>query len=124
VTSIPAEHIQDAHKLEADAEIDLFELTPNRRQRHDLFQGRQRRDLAAATPTRVCRSCCHGFKKSTDGSALVPKLTVGDGSIDLSPFKPLVYDGYLDGARDQAHPSCCSTISSNNRDIKERATTA
>jgi phage-related protein len=95
VTAIPADHIHDAHKLEADAEIDLFELTPNDgsgtiRFKNDNpaeWQG----NLYEGIPLVFT-----GFKKSVDGSALSPKLTIGDGSLDLSPFKPYAYDGYLD----------------------------
>lgn len=96
-TAIPSDHIQDAHKLQADAEIDLFELTPNdgsgtvyfKADNDATWQG----NLYEGLPISLT-----GLKKSTDGSAVAPKLAIGDGSIDLSPFKPLVYDGYLDGA--------------------------
>jgi lambda family phage minor tail protein L len=97
VTAIPSGHIQDAQKLTADAEIDLFELTPAGgggtvyfKADNDLtWQGQTYEGLPITL---------NGIKKSSDGSALMPKLTLGDGSIDLSPFKPLAYDGYLDGA--------------------------
>lgn len=97
MTSIPAQHVDDAHKLEADAEIDLFEVTPNdgsgtiyvKGDNDVTWQGHSYEGLPLVFT---------GFKKPTDGSASMPKLTLGDGSVDLSPFKPVVYDGYLDGA--------------------------
>jgi phage-related protein len=96
VTAIPAEHIQDAHKLEADAEIDLFELTPNDGTGTIYFKGDNNADWQGHTYEGLPIAMT-GFKKSTDGSSLLPKLTIGDGTVDLSPFKPLVYDGYLEG---------------------------
>lgn len=117
MTAIPAEHIADAHQLEADAEIDLFELTPNDGSGTIYFKGDNevtwRGQLYEGLPISLA-----GFKKSTDGSALMPKLTVGDGSIDLSPFKPLVYDGYLDGAAVR-HVRVLLDNLLNDRDIKE-----
>lgn len=95
--SIPKEHVQDAHKLTADAEIDLFQLTPLggsgtiyfKHDNPETWQG----DLYEGLPLTFT-----GIKKSADGAALAPKLQIGDGAVDLSPFKPLVHDGYLDGA--------------------------
>jgi lambda family phage minor tail protein L len=98
VSTIPVEHIQDAQKLEADAEIDLFELTPNDGSGTVFFKG----DNDATWQGHLYEGLpivMTGLKKGTDGSAVQPKLTMGDGTLDLSPFKPLVYDGYLDGAK-------------------------
>lgn len=95
--SIPKEHIVDAHKLVADAEVDLFQLTPNDGSGTIFFkadndvpwQGNTYEGLPMAFT---------GFKKSSEGASLAPRLVIGDGATDLSPFKPLVYDGWLDGA--------------------------
>lgn len=117
MSSIPAEHIADAQKLEADAEIDLFELSPNDGSGTIYFKGDNdvtwRGQLYEGLPIVMA-----GFKKSSDGSSMLPKLTVGDGTIDLSPFKPLVYDGYLDGARVK-HIHLLLDNLVNNRDVKE-----
>lgn len=120
MTSIPAEHIKDAHELQADAEIDLFELTPNDgsgtiffKSDNDVTWRGQKYEGLPLVMT--------GFKKSSDGSSLLPKLTIGDGSVDLSPFKPLVYDGYLDGAKVR-HLHLLLDNVLNNRDIKEART--
>ena len=96
MSSIPKEHVQDAHKLNADGNIDLFQLTPNDGSGTIFFKGDN--DITwQGNDYEGLPLSFTGFKKSSDGSALQPKLTIGDGTINLSPFKPLVYDGYLDG---------------------------
>lgn len=96
VSSIPIEHVKDAHKLNADGLVDLFQLTPNDGSGTIFFKGDNpvtwQGDNYEGLPISFA-----GLKQSTDGSALQPKLTIGDGTVNLSPFKPLVYDGYLDG---------------------------
>lgn len=95
--NIPKEHIVDAHKLVADAEVDLFQLTPLdgsgtiyfKNDNTVEWQGRKYEGLPISFT---------GFKKSAETGSLNPRLVIGDGATDLSPFKPLVYDGYLDGA--------------------------
>lgn len=97
MTAIPIEHVVDAQKLVADGEVDLFQIMPTGGQatiyvKNDndaTWQGHTYEGLPMLFT---------GFKKSADGSSLLPKLNFGDGSVDLSPFKPLVYDGWLDGA--------------------------
>lgn len=96
MTGIPKTHVEDAHKLLADGYVDLFQLTPNdgsgtiyfKNDNEATWQG----NLYEGVPIALS-----GIKKSADGSALQPKLAIGDGTMDLSPFKPLIYDGYLDG---------------------------
>jgi phage-related protein len=39
-----------------------------------------------------------GEKRSADGGLSMPKLTVGQPNVDLSIFKPMIYDGWLDNA--------------------------
>ena len=94
--SIPAEHIEDAHKLVADAQVDLFQLTPIdggtiyfKADNEVTWQG----DTYEGLPLVFA-----GLKKTTTGSSVSPKLTIGDGTLDLSPFKPLVHDGWLENA--------------------------
>jgi phage-related protein len=96
VTGIPIEHIQDSQKLVADGEIDLFQLTPIgggtvyfKGDNEVTWQGQTYEALPIAFT---------GLKKSTTGSATAPRLIIGDGTMDLSPFKPLAFDGYLDSA--------------------------
>lgn len=115
--TIPIEHVEDAHQLQADAEIDLFELTPNDGSGTVYFKGDNdvtwKGQLYEGMPLSFT-----GLKKPTDGSSVAPKLTLGDGTIDLSPFKPLVYDGYIDGAQVK-HTHLLLDNLLNNRDIKE-----
>lgn len=116
VTTIPSDHIADAHKLTADAEIDLFELSPTDGSGTIYFKNDNDvtwlGKLYEGMPIALT-----GFEKNTDGSSLLPKLTVGDGTVDLSPFKPLVYDGYLEGAQ-LIHKVVLRDNLENNRDIK------
>lgn len=98
MTTIPASHISDAHSLSADAEIDLFELTPAGSTAKLYFK--------ADNPVTWQGNLYNGMplvftedsKTTTAGSSLA-KLAIGQENIDLSAFKPLVFDGSLDGAR-------------------------
>jgi phage-related protein len=120
MTAIPSTHIDDAHKLQADAEIDLFELTPNDGSGTIYFKP----DNEVAWQGNTYEGMPMGltaFKKSVEGGSLQPKLTLGDGSLDLSPFKPLVYDGYLDGAM-LKHMVVLLDDVINNRAIKRERT--
>lgn len=114
---IPKEHIEDAQKLQADAEIDLFELTPAGGTGVIYFKSDNPVDWQGHTYEGLPLTF-NGITKSADGSALMPKLTIGDGTVDLSPFKPLVYDGSLDGGIIKHHKVLLDNIV-NNRPIKE-----
>lgn len=96
MSNIPIEHIQDGQKLVADGEIDLFELTPKgggtvyfKNDNEATWQGHLYEGLPVSFT---------GVKKTATGGALAPKLTIGDNTVDLSPFKPLIFDGWLDNA--------------------------
>lgn len=95
--SIPKEHIVDAHKLVADAEVDLFQLTPLDGSGTIYFKPDNDVDWQGHTYEGLPLSFT-GFKKTAEGGSFSPRLVIGDGAVDLSPFKPLVYDGWLDGA--------------------------
>lgn len=118
MTSIPVEHVTDSQKLVADAEVELFQLTPLDGSGTIFFKpdsditwlGQLYEGLPLTSS---------GFKKSADGGNTAPKMTIGDGSVDLSPFKPLVYDGYLDGAT-VVHIHMLLDNVLNNRNIKEQ----
>lgn len=96
MTNIPIEHVEDAQLLVADGEVDLFQLSPIDGSGTIFFKGDNaitwQGDLYEGLPIKF-----NGLKKSVD-TTMAPKLVVGDQNIDLSAFKPLVYDGYLDGA--------------------------
>jgi phage-related protein len=97
VADIPLEHIQDSHKLIADARIDLFELTPSGGTGVIRFKNDNDIDWRGNTYTGMPCSMT-GEKKSADTGLSMPKLQIGQANVDLSQFKALVYDGYLDNA--------------------------
>lgn len=96
VNVIPDSHIEDAHKLQADGQLDLFELVPADGSGTIRFK---------ADNTVTWRSnTYHGLPlqftsdgHSVDRGAESPKLVIGQPNIDLSLFKPLINDGALDG---------------------------
>lgn len=96
MSSYPTEQIQDAHKLEADGEIFLYELTPSvggtiyfKSDNSYTFQGNEYEGVPLSFS---------GDSRSTDAGTSRPTLTLGDQNLDLGPFKPLLFDGYVDGA--------------------------
>ena len=97
MSEIPAEHIADSHKLVADGRIDLYELTPSGGTGTIYFKADNDAPWRGKDYEGVPLGIS-GEKKSIDTGLTMPKLTIGNGAIDLSPFKPLVHDGYLDNA--------------------------
>jgi len=97
VVEIPLEHIKDSHELVADGRVELFELTPAGGTGVVRFKNDNdvtwRGNLYTGLPCAMT-----GEKKSADTGLSMPKLQLGQPNIDLSMFKPLVYDGYLDNA--------------------------
>lgn len=97
MTTIPAEHIVDAHKLSADAEIDLFELTPASGTGTLHFKADN--DITwRGTEYYGIPLQFTGENLSAQGGPSQPRLAIGQENIDISLFKPLVFDGTLDGA--------------------------
>jgi phage-related protein len=97
MTTIPTEHIVDSHKLQADARIDLFELTPSGGSGVLRFKSDNnvtwRGNLYSGVPLSLS-----GEKKTADSGVSMPKLRIGQENVDLSQFKPLINDGTLDNA--------------------------
>jgi len=95
--NIPVEHVTDSHQLVADARIDLFEMTPSGGSGVVRFKNENtvtwRGNEYSGVPLQIS-----GEKKTSDSGLVMPTLTIGQENIDLSLFKPLVYDGYLDNA--------------------------
>jgi phage-related protein len=92
----PSQQIEDAHKLQADAEIFLYELTPSvggtmyfKSDNPVTWQG----NLYEGLPLQFS-----GASRSTEIGTGRPTLTIGDTNLDLGPFKPLLFDGYAEGA--------------------------
>lgn len=96
VNAIPTEHIVDAHKLDADGALDLFELTPSSGSGTIRFKDGNdftwRGNLYTGVPLAFS-----GDEISSERSSL-PRLVIGQENVDLSIFKPLIFDGSLDGA--------------------------
>jgi phage-related protein len=97
VANIPVEHVADAHKLNADGFIELFELVPADGSGTVRFKADAdatwRSNAYAGLPLLFS-----GENRSAQGGAPQPRLAIGQQNIDLSAFKPLVYDGGLDAA--------------------------
>lgn len=94
---IPVEHIRDSHQLIADGRVELFDLTPSGGTGVIRFKNDNdvtwRGNLYSGIPCSLS-----GEKKSAETGLSMPKMQIGQSNIDLSVFKPLLYDGYLDNA--------------------------
>lgn len=97
MAEIPLEHIKDSHQLLSDGRVDLFELTPSGGTGVVRFKNDNDVTWRGNTYTGL-PVAMSGEKKSADTGLSMPKLQLGQPNIDLSQFKPLVYDGYLDNA--------------------------
>lgn len=117
--TFPSSQIQDAHKLIADGKLNLFELVPNDGSGTVYFKADNNVTWQGKTYTGLPLTFT-GEKRSAQGASPQPNLTIGDQQVDLSPFKPFVYDGYLDGAVVTRHEILLDDLV-NNRNV--RATT-
>ena len=96
MTGIPTNHIEDAHKLQADGVIELYEIVPAIGSGTFRFKNEAdatwRGNLYAGLPVNFTNqeiSAEHGIQP--------PKIMIGAPNLDLSMFKPLVHSGALDG---------------------------
>lgn len=97
MTEIPLDHVKDSHKLLADGRVELFELTPSGGS--GVIRFKSDNDVTWRGNEYVGIPCSMtGEKKTSDKGLAMPKLTIGQTDIDMSLFKPLVFDGYLDNA--------------------------
>lgn len=97
MSTIPLEHIKDSHQLIADGRVELFELTPSGGT--GVIRFKNDNDITWRGNTYTGLPCSlSGERRSADGGNSMPKLQLGQPNIDLSQFKGLVYDGYLDNA--------------------------
>jgi phage-related protein len=96
-STIPIQQINDAHKLTADAEIDLFDLVPSigtgtihfKSDGDVTWQG----TLYTGVPLQF-----DGENYSASAGTPQPRLVIGQENSNLSAFKPLIFDGTIDGA--------------------------
>lgn len=97
MANIPIEHVRDSQSLIGDGYVELFELTPAGGTGLVRFKADNdvtyRGQVYTGMPLKQS-----GEKKTSDAGLSMPKLTIGDENSDLSAFKPLVYDGFLDNA--------------------------
>ncbi|WOF44371.1 hypothetical protein KNJ79_05410 [Sphingopyxis indica] len=96
MTTIPPEQIADAHLLEADGEIFLYEISPSEgsgtvRIKADNTVSWRGNDYEGL-PLKW-----EGESYSADGTVARPTLTIGDEQINLMVLKPLLFDGTIDG---------------------------
>lgn len=96
MANIPAAHIEDAHQLTADGEIFLYELTPTvggtiyfKADNPVTWRG----NTYEGVPLNFS-----GESRSSETGSSRPTLVIGDTNIDLGALKPLLFDGYVDGA--------------------------
>lgn len=94
--AVPSSHITDSQKLEADGIVDLFELSPNaggtlyfKADDAITWLGNEYVGL----PVKLSE-----ISKNAENVSSMPKLVIGEENIDLSMFKPLIWDGHVDGA--------------------------
>ena len=114
---IPKEHVEDAHKLLADGIVELFEFTPAGGGATLRFRG----DVTSVWLGNEYKGMplqFSGVKRSASGQPSQPTLTLGDGSIDLGVFKPLLFDGDVDGGTMVYHKVLLQNLL-DDRDIKE-----
>lgn len=96
MSQIPATHIDDGQKLQADGIIELFQLAPNG---GGTLYFKPEADATWQSHLYTGLPCAiTGIKKSSDTTSNQPRLTIGQPNLDLSAFKPLIHDGYVDGA--------------------------
>jgi phage-related protein len=93
---LPAGHISDSLKLDADGRVTLFELTPS--VGSGVFRFKEGAD--ATWLSNLYQGVGMGFsgdRRSGDGTSALPKLTIGGDNMDLGALKPLLFDGSIDG---------------------------
>lgn len=93
----PISHIVDSHKLLADGRVELFDLTPSGGS--GVIRFKPDNDVTWRGLEYVGLPCkLSGEKRTSEAGLAMPKLEIGEPNIDLSIFKGLVFDGYLDNA--------------------------
>lgn len=118
-TFTPTEQIVDAHKLNADGYVELYEMSPGRGSgtiylKADNPVTWRTKDYVGLPLT------LSGEKHTADGSNPLPRLQIGQEQVNLLPFKGLIHDGDLDGGRIVRYEILLQDLLA-NRDVK-RAT--
>jgi phage-related protein len=100
--AIPAEQITDSQKLSADAEIELYELTPSGTIAKFYFKPDNTLTWLGNEYVGLPLEMS-GESRNAEGALVQPQLTIGQPDINLSIFKGLIWDGTIDGARIDKH---------------------
>jgi phage-related protein len=120
MSEIPLDHIKDSHELVADGRVELFELTPSGST--GILRFKDGNDQTwLGNPYIGVPLQLSGEKKTSDSGLSMPKLIIGQNNVDLSMFKALVYDGYLDNAVIVRSTLLLDNLI-NNRNIREVVT--
>lgn len=115
--TIPASHITDAYKLDADGKITLYKLEPSLGSGNIYFKNDS--DVTWLGDDYVGVGLqLEGETYSSQGLSPQPTLTIGQNDIDLTPFKPLIWSGGLDNARITRYRVLLTDLLANNN-IKE-----
>jgi hypothetical protein len=118
--TVPAEQIADSQLLTADAEIEMYRLTPSGSTAHIYFKNDNDVTWLGNTYTGVPLEFS-GESFNAEGQVVQPQLTIGQPNIDLSAFKGLIWDGSLDNAEILKHTVLLGHILA-NQDIKRTRT--
>lgn len=97
ITTVPYSQVVDAHKLDADGMVSLFKIEPIAGGVVYAKAGVEFTYLGTdyeGLPVQVT-----GEKWTADTSTPTPRFLIGQEDLDLLPFKGLISDGYLDGAK-------------------------
>jgi len=97
MVAVPVSHVENAHKLIADAELSLFQLYPVSGGTIYFKPDNAVEWLGNVYEGIPCEIT--GEKQSADTSTPTPRMTIGQENLDLLPFKGLIHDGMLDGAK-------------------------
>lgn len=96
-TAAPESHVEEAHKLTADALVDLFEITLVGTPSPTIVRFRDGPQVTWQSKVYESMACrLSGYQLNADGSKSRPILSV------MNPagiFNSFVFNGYLDGAQ-------------------------
>ena len=115
--NIPASHITDAYKLDADGKVTLYKLEPSVGSGSIFFKNDSDANWLGDEYTGIGLQL-EGETYTSQGTSPQPTLTIGQNDIDLSPFKPLIWSGGLDNARVTRYRVLLTDLLANNN-IKE-----
>jgi phage-related protein len=108
MTTLPQSHIEDAHKLIADGKVSLWQIMPV--SGGTIFLKGDETFTYLGNKYEGIPIQISGERMSADTSTPTPRLSIGQENMDLLPFKGMVNDGYLEGARIVRHKVLMSDL--------------